>query len=131
MPKWIQLSLFTGEAVETVPEQQQKQEGIAKTTRLALDIQLSIARLGRFTTTMKLVSELCERITGIAYPFNIDERRLSKQKQRQQQTERNVAAEIQKTKRKRGRPKDSRNPKPIDHTLRKQIDASFRPREAT
>ena len=55
MAKWIQLDLFTREAIETVPVETQKAARITKTTQLALDVQLSIARLDRLTDTMKLV----------------------------------------------------------------------------
>ena len=45
---------------------------------------------------MTRVSELCEGITGIAYPVDIDERHQTYQRKRQQQTERAVATETQK-----------------------------------
>ena len=64
-----------------------------KTTRLALEVQLSIARLDRFSDTMKLVSELCETLTGVAYPVDINERHRTYQRKQQQQTENAVASE--------------------------------------
>lgn len=104
MPKWIQLDLFTGEAIETVLVEEKKAERITKTPRLALEVQVSIARLDPLTDTLKLVSELCKEITGITYPVNLNERRRSKQQRLQQQTEEKVDAEMQKPgKRKRGR----------------------------
>ena len=71
--------------------------------QLALDIQLSIARLDKLQDTMKLVSELCERITGIAYPIDIEESRKTHLQELQQKTERVVATETH-PKRKRGSP---------------------------
>lgn len=129
MAKWIQLNLFTGEPMPPRDEKTEKQRKISKQIQLALAVQLLIARLDPLQDTMKLISELCQTITGVSYPINLDERRRSKLQRQQQQTGRNVAAKIQKAKRKRGRPKGSRNPKPIDHTLRKQIDAAYSKRE--
>lgn len=55
--KWIQLDLFTGEvSVSDPPSVISKQEQITKTTRLALEVQLSFARLDTLQDTMKLIS---------------------------------------------------------------------------
>lgn len=91
--KWIQLDLFTGEPMPPRTADTEKQERIAKTTRLALEVQLSIARLDRLADTMKLVSELCETLTGVAYPVDINERHRTYQRKQQQQTENAVASE--------------------------------------
>ena len=95
--------------------------------QLALNVQLSIAKLAPLQETMKLVSELCEGITGIAYPINIEESRKTHLQERQKKTERNIASE--KPKRKRGRPKGSKNRKSANDPLRKQINAAFRKSE--
>ena len=103
--KWTQLNIFTGEPILTAAPCEQKQERIRKTTRLALQVQISIARLDALTDTMKLVSELCEQITGITYPVNIDVRQRTYQKKRQHETERAVTAETKDEGRTAGRPK--------------------------
>ena len=100
MPKAIQLDLFTGEPIPLCTADTEKQERIRKTTRLALQVQLSMARLDKLTDTMKFVSELCSEITGVAYPVDIDERRRTHQQQRQQASKRAIAAEIQMPQRK-------------------------------
>ena len=101
-----------------------------KIKQLALEVQLSIARLDRLQDTMKLVAALCEQITGIASPFNIDELNRNYQKKQQQEAKRAVATLTQKKKRKRGRPKKSRTHKPDNDPLRQQIDAAFRKKES-
>ena len=93
--------------------------------QLALKVQLSIAQLDPLQETLKLIEQLCEQITGVEYPIDLNERHSTYQQQRQQETERAVAKAIstQGAKSKGGRPKGS---KTSNDTLRKQIDASFR-----
>lgn len=64
--------------------------------KIALEVQFSIARLALLQETFQLVEKLCESITGIKYPIDIDERNRAYQQKRQKQTEQNVAAEMQK-----------------------------------
>ena len=99
--KWIQLDLFTGEPISYQPPVISKQERMAKTTRLALDVQFLIVRLDKLTDPMKIDSELCEQITGIAYPIDIDERHRTYQQKRQQNHNQAIAAEMQKPTRKK------------------------------
>lgn len=108
MAKWVQLDLFTGEPILPAAPCDDKQERIAKTTRLALQVQLSIARLDKLTDTLKKVSELCVSITGIAYPISLEERRRTHQQKRQQETKRAVATETEKKKRERPKQKPKR-----------------------
>ena len=104
--KWTQLNIFTGEPIPPHDEVTENQQRIPKITQLALEVQFSIARLDALTDTMKLISELCERITGIASPIDIDERKRVCQKKQQQQTKRAITAAKQPEKRKKaGRPK--------------------------
>lgn len=51
MKNWIQLDLFTGEPIPPRDEDTEKRQRIAKTTRLALQVQLSIARMDALTDT--------------------------------------------------------------------------------
>lgn len=101
----MQLDLFTGEPIPPSDEKSEKQRRITKTTRLALVVQLSIARLDRLTDTMKLVSELCEQITGIAYPIDFDELHRTYQRKRQHETMRYVTAETREAGRLKGTPR--------------------------
>lgn len=112
MPKWTQFNIFTGEPIPPCDDSTDNQQRIPKITQLALQVQLSIARLDPLTDTMKLISELCEQITGITYPVDINVCQKTYQKKRQQQTERAVTAETQPS-RKAGRPKTTqcRNPR--------------------
>lgn len=96
MRQWIQLDLFTGEPIETFPVQTRK-EYTPKTKRLALEVQLSIARMDNVYTTLNIVNELCEKLTGIT-------------SQVFSHTVREKVQRVIKTdtpKRKRGRPKGS------------------------
>ncbi len=79
----------------------------AKTTCLAMAVQLSVAKLDDFGETMKLVGELCEAITGIRYPFDAEIINLTKQRERRDATLKAVETSLtQRPKpRKRGRPK--------------------------
>ena len=106
MPKAVQLDLFTGDPIQTPPVEK-KSERIAKTTQLALQVQLSIARMDKFSTTMKRVTKLCEQITGIAYHVDINERHSTNLQKRQQETNvpRNDAEKPAPKKRGPGRPK--------------------------
>ena len=101
-----------------------------KIKQLALDVQLSIAKLAPLQDPLKRVGELCEQITGVASPFNIDELNRNYQKKQQQEAKRAVATVTQKKKRKRGRPKKSRTHKSKNDPLRQQIDAVFRKKES-
>ena len=69
--KAVQLDLFTGEPIETVPVQT-REASVAKTKHLALQVQLSIARMDSIRTTMKLVNELCEQLSGIRSIIDIE-----------------------------------------------------------
>lgn len=65
MGNYQQLDLFTGEIYRhnTI-----KSDTIASTSRakqLALEVQLSIARMDKISKTMKLVNALCKVFTGI------------------------------------------------------------------
>ena len=60
--------------------------------QMALNVQLSIAKLYPLQETMNLVSELCKQITGIAYPIDLDERRNTRLKKRQQKSNRQLAS---------------------------------------
>lgn len=89
MPKWIQFDL-TGTPVATTLSEDAKQD--IRTTRaekLALEVQQSIARLDTLQDTLKLVSELCKAVSGVAYPIDLDERRRTRREHRQKQTEKN------------------------------------------
>lgn len=70
--------------------------------QLALDVQLSIAKLEPLEKTFDLVAQLCERLTGIKHPFNLHERRQALQEKRQKEV---TAATETHQKKKPGRPK--------------------------
>lgn len=60
---------------------------------------------------MKLVSELCEQITGIAYPIDLDELRQTYQRKRQHEIMRYVTAETRKAGGPKGAPRVNSKPK--------------------
>ena len=100
-----------------------------KVKQLALDVQLLIAKLAPLQDTMKRVAALCEQITGVATPFDIEELNRNYQKKQQQKAKRAITVK-QKKKSKRGRPKKSRTHKSKNNPLRQQIDAAFRKKES-
>ena len=109
----IQLNLFTGEPIETAPVET-KAEQIATSTRLALETQMAIARMEKFSVILKIITELCEHITGIAYSIDIDECQQTHLQKKQQEIQHIVPIEtptpppIKKPvpqRKKKGRPK--------------------------
>ena len=109
MAKWVQFDM-TGNPVETakVSEACREHQRETQTARLALEVQLSIAKLSPLSETLKLVGELCESITGIGYPINLEERTQAKQAKAQRDTEQAIATapkEPIRAKRKPGRPR--------------------------
>ena len=101
MAKWTQLNLFTGETIQPRDEDIEELERIPKINILALSVQLSIARMDRLQDTMKLVSELCECITGIVYSTDIDERRAKQHQQHQERHDQALKAGKQEPQRKK------------------------------
>lgn len=63
--------------------------------QLAFNVQYSIAKLDPLQDTLKLVSQLCEQITGVPYSIHPDERRLRLRQERQQEVEQAVATDLQ------------------------------------
>ena len=66
--------------------------------QLALNVQLSIAKFDPLQETLKLVSQLCEQITGVSYPIDLAERRNTRLKKRQQESNRHPALPETETK---------------------------------
>ena len=127
MSNWIQLNLFTGESILPSDEKSEKQQRITKTTRLALAVQLLIARLDRLTSTMKFVSELCDRITGIVYPIDLDELHRTYQRKQQHETMRYVTAETRKAGRLKEHPESTASPRKMQPSgTLKPADAIFK-----
>lgn len=89
--------------------------------QLALNVQLSIAKLDPLQETLKLVSELCEMITGVSYPIDLEERRNTRQRNRQQKSNQQNTSLGTKTKSQERITKEQRLARNAE--VRKRVDA--------